>query len=184
MFTDSELVNYLTTVREQEAELRAKRHQLVADLRMAGWSWTRIGDALSISKQAAAKTYGESSSQAFSRAMKAIREDAKQVTIHEAILEAETTPVVAEKELAGSTGRCLWSKGCDGFGFGDAQLCDFHEMELDNLDYEVSSAPGEPGSVDCPVCPSEKGESCRTQPTWEPTRNKRPHAKRVSLAKA
>jgi hypothetical protein len=58
--TDKE---HLDTLNLIENAVWQVRHNLLADLRLAGWSWARIGQLLGVSRQAAEQRYGRAVAQ-------------------------------------------------------------------------------------------------------------------------
>lgn len=211
----------LAAVLVAERQLAAARHQLVAQLRQDGWSWTRVGALLNISKQAAAKTYGDSSEVEFRAVMReARREISGQVTVSEAVAEVEgktscpscgntydnramwvrdgdavcylcqraaaegtSSSTATTQVVAGHPCQAPVKGGCGNTSWDDSRLCDHHAAELDEMTDDQLSVPLVGwGAVHCPECRVEPGETCRTMPTYWPTRGKRPHGKRLRLA--
>lgn len=258
---DDNLVEMLDRIAIAEREIAQARRHAVAALRIErGWSFTRIGDALGISKQAAAKTYGEFCDRALTADVKKLRKEiAGQVSVAEAIAEAEADKVkcpgcgstydrraqwvkdgdavclLCQKKTAtrevdderdsrrvedGSCGTCFAAASeshysdcdelaamhtdaltelakprlgtcqwrpeakqakCDAMAVDERhQLCGWHMAQLDDADVELAIEGA--GAVPCPECGVDVGESCRVFPTYQPTRGKRPHAKRLKAA--
>lgn len=58
-YTEDNLFWKLTALENMAAWIEEEKGRHVARMRIAGASWSEIGDALGVSKQAAAKKYGQ-----------------------------------------------------------------------------------------------------------------------------